>query len=342
MNVTLLRKIPALLVGSLGGALFYYSNMPLAWLLGAMSFCLIVTFFGMRLEKPGSITLAMRAILGVAIGSAFTPELNDRIVDLSYSLSFLLPYSLITGICGFYFFKKIGKFDTPTAFYSAMPGGFQDMLAFGEEAGAKVQPLALIHATRVIVLVFTLPFLVSLIKGFEVHHSNVTDWPSANDLILLFLCGSIGWMVAKFLRISGAAIVGPMIASGLVHYFGWTDINPPKLFINLAQLFIGVHIGCQYQGMKMREMTHIISLGFIYVIILGVIALGFVYLVSVFAGADPIAALLAFSPGGQAEMNLIAFAMNIDVTYVALHHLVRMVIVIVGAQFLFRFFKKYL
>ncbi|WP_167730414.1 AbrB family transcriptional regulator [Terasakiella sp. SH-1] len=316
--------------------------MPLAWLLGAMTICLIATFAGMKLSKPGAITLAMRAILGVAVGSAFTPELNERLIGLSFSLAFLLPYCLITALCGYYFFKKIGRFDRPTAFYSAMPGGFQDMVAFGEEAGAKLQPLALVHATRIIILVFTLPFLVSWIEGFSVDRNAPYTWPAHQDLAILFACGAGGWFIAKMLRISGAAIVGPMIASGIVHYLGITEATAPRLFMELAQLIIGVHIGCQYQGMKLKEMGYVMALSLAYLCVLGIITVFFVFCASFFATADPIAALLAFSPGGQAEMNLIAFAMDIDMTYVALHHLIRMVIVIVGAQVMFKLLTSFI
>jgi uncharacterized protein len=330
-----MTRLYALLIGAFGGLCFSLFNLPLAWLLGALSFCLIATFSGIKLSKPGSITYGMRGILGVAIGSAFTPDLTSRLPELFSSLIFLFPYALITGLSGYYYFRKIGSFDKATAFYSAMPGGFQDMVAMGEEAGAKIQKLALIHATRIIVLVFALPFLVTWIKGFEVHRNTIYVWPAYQDSLILIICGFMGWGIAKRLNVSGASIVGPMIASALVHYFGITTATPPKPLIDLAQLIIGIHIGCQYQGMKFKDMAHTLFLSCGYLIILGVITLCFVYVLTTFIGAAPIAALLAFSPGGQAEMNLIALALNIDITYVALHHLVRMIIVIMGAQVIY-------
>jgi uncharacterized membrane protein AbrB (regulator of aidB expression) len=42
--------------------------------------------------------------------------------------------------------------------------------------------------------------------------------------------------------------------------------------------------------------------------------------------------LLAFAPGGQTELNLLAFILGLDVAYVAMHHLARVAIVIIGAQ----------
>ena len=57
-------------------------------------------------------------------------------------------------------FPKVLGFDFATSYYSAMPGGLQDMLLFGEEAGGDVRALSLIHATRVMVIVAALPIIL--------------------------------------------------------------------------------------------------------------------------------------------------------------------------------------
>jgi len=54
-----------------------------------------------------------------------------------------------------------------------------------------------------------------------------------------------------------------------------------------------------------------------------------------FAGAPvnaaPVEAILAFAPGGQGEMAVLALVAGADVAFVVTHHLVRLVIVIAGA-----------
>ena len=42
-------------------------------------------------------------------------------------------------------------------------------------------------------------------------------------------------------------------------------------------------------------------------------------------------ALLAFAPGGQAEMTVLALIVGADVAFVVAHHVLRLVIVILGA-----------
>ena len=52
------------------------------------------------------------------------------------------------------------------------------------------------------------------------------------------------------------------------------------------------------------------------------------------------AGALACAPGGQPEMNLIALVLNIDPAYVALHHLLRVMVIVIGAQFVISWFVK--
>jgi uncharacterized membrane protein AbrB (regulator of aidB expression) len=52
------------------------------------------------------------------------------------------------------------------------------------------------------------------------------------------------------------------------------------------------------------------------------------------------AALLAFSPGGLAEMSLIALSLDIDAAYVSSHHIVRIFMIVLAAPFLFRLFSR--
>jgi membrane AbrB-like protein len=106
-----------------------------------------------------------------------------------------------------------------------------------------------------------------------------------------------------------------------------------------AQFFIGLHVGAKYTGITYAEFRHdvISALGYC-VIILGISA-GFSTLILSLEVAPPIETMLAFSPGGQAEMAVLALVAGADVAYVVTHHVVRIVVVILGAPLFFRAFK---
>ncbi|MBT6911968.1 MAG: AbrB family transcriptional regulator, partial [Rhodospirillaceae bacterium] len=53
-------------------------------------------------------------------------------------------------------------------------------------------------------------------------------------------------------------------------------------------------------------------------------------------GLDFLSVMLAFAPGGVAEMSLIAIAMDVDPGFVALHHIARIFEIIILAPFVAR------
>ena len=57
-------------------------------------------------------------------------------------------------------------------------------------------------------------------------------------------------------------------------------------------------------------------------------------------GLPVVPLMLAFSPGGLAEMSLIAIAIGADAAFVATHHIVRIFLVIVIAPLAFKLMRR--
>ena len=66
------------------------------------------------------------------------------------------------------------------------------------------------------------------------------------------------------------------------------------------------------------------------------IAAAFADIVSHLLGLPMYALLLAISPGGLAEMSLVALALDVDTAFVATMHLVRIVLIVTFAPAFFR------
>ena len=79
-----------------------------------------------------------------------------------------------------------------------------------------------------------------------------------------------------------------------------------------------------------------VSLAWLATLILLAVSAIFAFLLAPAVGVPLPGVLLAFSPGGLAEMSLIALALGIDVAYVSTHHVVRIFIVVTLAPLLFR------
>ena len=328
----LTSRLGTLLLALSGGILFQALGLPLPFLFGPMTACLIAALAGARLREMGNISTAARTILGVAIGASITPEIVDRIPQLLGSVALIPIYVALIGIVGVPFFRRLG-YDPVTSWYAAMPGGLPDMVAFGKEAGGDARALALIHVTRMLIIVTLAPIILTLFYGASL--SGALGEPARNlptvELFLMAAAALIGWKVGERVGLFGASILGHMIITAALSLGGVIHSRPPVEAIVVAQLLIGLGIGVQYVGVTLRELRSFILSGVSFVFILAILAAIFTEIVTVTGLAKPIEGFLAFAPGGQAEMTILALAAGADLGFIIVHHLTRVVIVIMGA-----------
>ena len=99
----------------------------------------------------------------------------------------------------------------------------------------------------------------------------------------------------------------------------------------MAQFFIGMTVGTKYAGITGAELRRDVAAALGFCLLLLVLTAVFVEVIHLFALARPMETLLAFAPGGQAEMTVLALIAGADVAFVIAHHVLRLVVVIVGA-----------
>ena len=92
--------------------------------------------------------------------------------------------------------------------------------------------------------------------------------------------------------------------------------------------------------MKLRELLKPMVLGAIATVGLLVLATGAAYFVAVVLDLDFRAVHLSYSPGGFAEMSLIALTLGIEAPFVAVHHMGRILMVVTMAGLVGRYLKR--
>lgn len=332
MPADLSKRTATLALALAGAAVFTLAGLPLPFLFGPMTACLLAALAGAPLKGMGTLSPLARTILGVAVGASITPEVVGRIPQMAGSVALVPVYVVLIGLVGFPFFRRLG-FDPVTAWYAAMPGGLQDMVSFGQEAGGDARALALIHATRVLVIVTLAPLILTGLYGAGLTGAvgaPIRDL-AAGELALMAGAAVVGWKGAERLGLFGASILGPMILTTALSLGGLIHSRPPAEAILAAQLFIGIGIGVQYLGVTLRELRSFILSGLAFVVLLAALAAVFTEVVTLTGLAQPVEGFLAFAPGGQAEMTVLALVAGADLGFVILHHITRMVVVILGA-----------
>ena len=328
-------------IAGVGVAAFHAAALPLPWLLGPIAACLIAALSGVQMGGIKRLNEGMRTILGVAVGATFTPVLLASMVGMWPTLLMIPLMVVAIGLVGVPYFQRVWGYDFATSYYSTMPGGLQDMLVFGEEAGGNPRTLSLIHATRVLVIVVALPFILQGFWGADL--SNPPGAPAREvpplQLALMLGCAIVGWQGAKRIGMFGASILGPLIVAAICAMTGLLQHRPPVEAIWAAQFFIGMGVGMKYTGITMAEVRRDLAAGFGFCAILMVLTLVFVEAVYGLGLAPGMDALLAFAPGGQAELTILALIVGADMAFVIAHHVLRIFVVILGAPLFARMFK---
>ncbi|MGY6549964.1 MAG: AbrB family transcriptional regulator [Roseinatronobacter sp.] len=321
----------AIALGGVGA--FHLLGLPLPFLFGPMFACLIAALFGIRMQGAGQISVAARTVLGVAVGASVTPAILGQVPLMAVTLALIPAYVAIIGLVGVPFFQRICGFDRTTSYYAAMPGGFQDMVIFGTEAGGDARALSLIHATRVLIIVTLVPILLSGPFGVGLDHP--IGVPAAElpplELAIMAAIALIGWKGGERIGLFGASILGPLILAMAFSLGGVIHNRPPAEAIVVAQFFIGMGIGMYYRGVTLHELRHDVAAGAAFAVILAGLAAGFTWLAFYLGGTPFLEAFLSFSPGGQAEMTVLAIVTGADLGFIVVHHLTRMILVITGA-----------
>ena len=331
----------ALAVGTLGGAVASTFNLPLAWMMGAMIASGATAAAGMSGRIPQNLRRIVLAVAGIYIGAGVTPDLLERMGKLPISLGLLTLYvSVATGAAAL-IFRHLMKTTRTTACCAAVPGGLSVAVAMAENRGDD-RFIALMHMTRASLVVVAIPLLVKTTGGFDEalaekggglwgwdYKTELTNWRGLSEVALITgLVAGIGVM----LKLKAPAFL--LLAAGIsatARILGWTEGRPPDFPLNGAMVVLGAAVGSGCHIMRGKGIFLILTVGVL--VVMGMLGLSvlFATIGSSIMDMPFYLALLFFTPGGVAEISLIAVALGTDPPLVALHQTLRLLLILVAA-----------
>ena len=272
------------------------------------------------------------------LGASFSPEIFDKAREWPLTIGCLLLYlGFLIGIL-FLYFRRIVGLDTTTAYFSATPGGLSEMVITGAAMGADDRTIALIHASRVLLVVLAIPFWFRFMTG-------VTPAPSAMgpsiaaiewlDLAVLAACAVAGVVAGRLIRLPAYRLSGPMLASAAVHVTGLSDSTPPWELVAAAQIVLGSSIGARFSGVPIRRVLGLMATALVSTVLMLATTVSFALVLAPLTGIDWQPIVLAYAPGGLAEMSLIALSLGIETAFVATHHVIRIGLIVMAAPLVF-------
>ncbi len=326
-------------VAALAGIAAHWIGLPLPYLLGPLSVtALIATGLPTTLPAgyafPNWLRMIFIAIIGLMIGARVTPELFVNAERLVASLLALIAFVGIALAWNYVIFRHLGGYDRATAFYSSTPGGLYESLAMGEDAGADMPRLILQQFLRVVVVVTVLPIALSLWLGAPVGSAGGMTLARASvpleALPVILVAGAIGIVAGKVLRLPAGQLTGPMAVAAALSLTSLMPLDIPQWLVNVAQIIVGTALGMRFIGLSRALILRGLGLSLASVGGMLIVAVAFAALLAPVTGEHFDVMLISFAPGGVTEMALVALSLHANPAFVTLHHIVRILITVIG------------
>ncbi|EHA15481.1 ammonia monooxygenase [Halomonas sp. HAL1] len=328
--------LTSLAIGAVGGTLFQLTGLPLAWMLGPLIANLLASSQGVKVAVPESLRNVFLAVMGMVLGSQVTPQLAHRVLDWPVSAALLLLGVAASTAVAAAWYRRCG-FDPVSAWFGASPGAMTAMILLGEKCGGDPQRIAVAQSLRVILVILFLP---PLFWAYEDGGDSISPVHSGLEHGWMLLMIPLILPLGRWLRIPSPALLAPLLVAALLSGSDMASLALPGWGMNLMLWVLGSAIGSRFQGMTRKLFgRYLWQSGVATLLALLVLAL-FAELIHQLLGVGRDVALLALAPGGIGEMAILAVALNIDPVFVAFHHLLRMVTLMIIAPFWARWLMR--
>ena len=326
----------ALAVGIPAGYLFARLRAPIPWMIGPMIGVAALNLTGLGMDSPPYARQLGQVILGSAVSLYFTPPV---VAALSGNLPAMMAATtsvFLIGILGGLTLSRASGVDGKSTFFASIPGGAMAMAVLADRYGAEIAPVAVAHSLRVAVVVIAIPF--GLTYGgipLEVGAYRPTVPLDYSILALWLLVGAVLGEISERFQLQNGCLLTPIFFGAALTMSRVQLSAVPKELTEFAQLMFGLVLGARYERAFFVRYKLFIPFALLNSF--------FILVASAAAGAAlawlfdlPIATMIiATSPGGLAEMTILAQALHISVPLVVAFHFFRVVIVNMGTQYIY-------
>jgi len=328
-------------IGGLGGGLFAWLHLPLAWLTGSLLAVAVARFAGLPADASRPARNALFGIIGIALGAYFTPDTAAILVSKLPLVLLAALGTLAVGAMLAPLLARFGRVDIATAWFASIPGGAADMALLADSYGGRAAPVAVTQLLRICGVVVIMPNLFAL-AGFHGEHPLASSGAPfvPMNLALVYVGGLVAAVALVRIGVRVGWLLGPLALSAGLTASGIGVSGVPAWLTALAQVALGASLGTGFGREALRSLRRFLPAAILNVLALMLgcslvgVVLGLIWQESIGT------MLLGTSPGGVAEMSLTAKTLGLDVAIVATLHVTRIFFVSLITPFVFRLLHR--
>jgi hypothetical protein len=225
----------------------------------------------------------------------------------------------------------VGQYDKVTAFFSGTPGGLIESIEAGEQHGGDTKTITVHHFLRVIVVVLFVPlfflFFFDTPKAYE-GLSQLNE-PMDYNLGFIFIVTIAGLFLAHWVPIPAKYFVCPLALSATLSATDVVYFSCPDWLMFISQLIVGIALGAKLLGINFLLLKKCLFLSILTSFSMLMMAFFLSLLLGSFLKVSNDIFFISLVPGGVSEMSLMAVVLSSDATFVTIHHLWRIIVVVI-------------
>jgi membrane AbrB-like protein len=326
----LLPTAETLLIAAAGGFTFTWIGFPAGLVSGSMLATAVAALIGRPIRVPLPLARVCFVLVGILLGAVVTPETLRGIATWPLSIALLSVCSVCMIVATTSYLRYVHGWEPLSALLGASPGAMAQVIALSAELGANLRGIAIVQTIRVAIVTIGLPgglALFGLAAGSMLGARTSDAGSSVTELAVLVTVATALALLIQHIRFPGGLLFGAMAGSAILHGGDFLHATLPWWLGSGAVVVLGALVGARFTNTTVAMVLDYLGAALGSAAVAIAISAAFVVLVTTFTPFRIADVLIAFAPGGQDTMMVLALALHLDPVYVGAHHLMRFLIV---------------
>jgi len=329
----LIEVAETLAVALAGAATFAFLELPAGLVSGSVVAVAAAALLGRPMKVPLALARICYVVVGILLGTVVTPQTLAGVATWPASIALLMVASLAMMGGTSLYLRAVHRWDPLSALLGASPGSMAQVIALSTELGGDLRAIATVQTVRVLLLLIGLPNGLALF-GLVVPAVAAARGPAglsvAGEMAAMVAVASVLAAAFQWLRFPGGLLFGAMTGSAILHGSGYVHAALPWWAGASAVIVLGGVVGSRFANTTWRMLTGFLGAAFGSFAVSMAVATAFVLVVARFFPFSIANIAIAFAPGAQDTMMVLALALHLDPVYVGAHHLARFLVVTIS------------
>ena len=330
---TLIENAETLLIALAGGLGFTYFGLPAGLVSGSVVAVATAALLGRPVKLPLVLAQFCAVVIGILLGAVVTPETLRGVATWPASIALLMICSIVMIAATMTYLRVVHGWDALSALLASSPGALAQAISLATELGGDLRAIAIVQTVRILLLVVGLPNGLALFGQVAPSVAVLrgpADFSVLGQMVLLAVVSTACALALLKVRFPGGLLFGAMVGSAILHGSGLIHAVLPWWIGSAATITLGAVVGSRFANMTVRMLVGYLGAAFGSFAVAMSVATIFILIVAYFFPFPVANIVIAFSPGAQDTMMVLALALHLDPVYVGAHHLARFLVVTIS------------